>query len=124
MNFIFLLFLEVCMQWVLCKVNVTPFWRQLLCTRPIAFIDEQQKHEIYLLNEFYFCGFYQCVNSGESLTNWVKLVIRQSLHINKIHENNSNFVIKILFLLTLLYMLGVGGRKTVPRFRLMEFIEV
>ena len=23
-------------------------------------------------NEFYFCGFYRCVNSGESLTIWVK----------------------------------------------------
>ena len=23
-------------------------------------------------NVFYLCGFYQCVNSGESLTNWVK----------------------------------------------------
>ena len=23
-------------------------------------------------NEFYFCGFYWCVNTGKSLTNWIK----------------------------------------------------
>ena len=50
-------------------------------------------------NEFYFCGFYRCVNSGETLTNWVKpegfyvkfWVIRRRLHIDKIHQNNNSF---------------------------------
>ena len=27
---------------------------------------------LYYRNEFYFCGFYRCVNSGESLINLVK----------------------------------------------------
>ena len=37
------------------------------------------------------------VNSGESLTNWVKplslWVIRQNLHIDKIHKNDNSFLI-------------------------------
>ena len=41
MNFIFPLFIEVWMQWDLCKVNMTPFWHHLFCTRPIAFILRQ-----------------------------------------------------------------------------------
>ena len=51
--------------------------------------------ELEYRNEF-FCGFYRCVISGESLTNWVepkglyvKCVIRRSLHIDKIHKNNN-----------------------------------
>ena len=97
----------------------------------------------YYRNVFYFCGFYQCVNAGESLTNWVKpkglyvkfvsdspeftrsgfmlslWVIRWSLHIDKIHKNNNsfliitNFVIKIVFLLASLYILGASSRKIV-----------
>ena len=52
-------------------------------------------------------------------------VIRRSLHIDKIHKNNnSNFVIKVLFLLTLLHVFGAGGRKLVMIFMLMEFIKV
>ena len=62
-----------------------------------------QDLNLYYRNEFYFCGFYRCVNSGESLTNWVKpeysqralslWVIRRSLHIDKIHKNNNSFLI-------------------------------
>ena len=54
-------------------------------------------------------------------------VIRRSLHIDKIHKNkkyfvpyNSNFVIKISFLSTLLHMLEVGERKLVPRITLRD----
>ena len=40
------------------------------------FISETVYYLLFILlhyrNEFYFCGFYQCVNSGESLTNLVK----------------------------------------------------
>ena len=32
----------------------------------------KNKIHLYYRNEFYFCGFYWCVNSVESLTNWVK----------------------------------------------------
>ena len=35
-----------------------------------------------------------------------------------------NFVIKIVFLSILMYILGAGGMKIVPRFLLMEFIKV
>ena len=38
MNFIFLTFIKVWTQWVLCKVYVTPFGCHLLCMRSIAFI--------------------------------------------------------------------------------------
>ena len=56
-------------------------------------------------------------------------VIQRSCHIDKSHKNNNsfiipNFVIKIVFLSTLLYILGAGGRKIGPRFLLMEFDEV
>ena len=27
---------------------------------------------VYYRNEILFFGFYRCVNSGESLTNWIK----------------------------------------------------
>ena len=47
MNFIFLTFIEVWMQWVSCKVNLTPFRRHLLCMWAIAC----QKNEIYFLIE-------------------------------------------------------------------------
>ena len=30
------------------------------------------ENPVYYMNEFYFCGFYRCVNFGESLINWVK----------------------------------------------------
>ena len=42
-------------------------------------------------NDIKFFGFYQCVNSGESLTNWALFSlwgIRRSLHINKTQKLN------------------------------------
>ena len=49
--------------------------------------------ELYEMN-YYFCGFYRCVNSGESLTNltqspsgFTQFVSDSSLHIDKIHKN-------------------------------------
>ena len=68
-------------------------------------------------NELYFFGFYRCLNSSKSLTNWVKPKV---LYV----KFYSNFVIKILFLSTLLHILGADGRKIILRFLLMEFIEV
>ena len=50
-----------------------------------------------------------------------------NLHIDKIHKNDNSIPTlpsKSHFLTTLLYILGSGGRKIVPRFILMEFIEV
>ena len=52
---------------------------------------------LYYRNELYFCGFYRCVNSSESFTNWVKpeglWVIRRSIHIDKIYKNYISFLI-------------------------------
>ena len=36
------------------------------------FIAGITENHLQYRNEFYFCGFYRCVNSGEPLTNWVK----------------------------------------------------
>ena len=47
MNFIFLLFMEVWMQWSLCQVNVTYFVRDPLR----SYLHEHQKNEIYFLTQ-------------------------------------------------------------------------
>ena len=52
MNFIFLLFIEVWTQWVLCKINVTGV--TYFARDPLrSYFDEQQKNEIYFLNKHY-----------------------------------------------------------------------
>ena len=51
---------------------------------------------IKLLKEWFFCGFYRCVTSGEPLTHWVKLekiyvkFVSDSpeFYIDKIYKNN------------------------------------
>ena len=44
------------------------------CINSVTYAACQCKLEpvFYYRNELYFCGFYRCVNSGESLTNRVK----------------------------------------------------
>ena len=94
--------------------------------------------EHYYRNEFYFCGIYWCVNSGESLTNsvkpesftnWVCEWLARVNHINKIHKNNNSLLI-IPTLSSKSYFcrhyctLGARGRKIVLKFPLMEFICV
>ena len=52
---------------------------------------------IYYRIEIYICGFYRCVNSGDSLkAEWSPKGfmlsfwgVRRSLHIDKIHNNNN-----------------------------------
>ena len=49
MNFIFLLFIEVCTQWVLCKINMTPGVTYFARDPLRSYFDEQQKNEIHFL---------------------------------------------------------------------------
>ena len=97
------------------------------------------------------CGFYRCANSGESLTDLVLFVIRRSLHIDEIHKltpdtqliasahrlnswfwynckiNSLYFQLchkNPIFVDIIVPVRCRGGKKIVPRFMLMEFIEV
>ena len=81
MNFIFLQFMEVWMQWVPRKVNVTPYecngshaklmWRPLGVTyfgldTLRSYFDEPQKDEIYFLNNYLMNLLYK-INQQNSL---------------------------------------------------------
>ena len=56
-------------------------------------------------------------------------VIRQSLHINKIHKNNNSFLIIPTFIIKMLQMLPkmsifCDGKKKVDLMDVLDFIEV
>ena len=39
---------------------------------------------IHYRNDFYICGVYGCVNSGESLSNWVK---QEGLYVKFVNDS-------------------------------------
>ena len=78
---------------------------------------------IHYRNEFYFCGFYRCVkwrithklSKGPGFTQWLYLVCEWFAGVYSSISTeiiiHSKFVIKIVFLLTLLYILGDCGKE-------------
>ena len=88
-------------------------------------IVQHTTYVIFIGLKFIFCGFYRCVNAGESFTNWVKARralcyycewfagVYTSIKSTQVKfiPYNSNFVIKILLLSTLLHVFWASGRK-------------
>ena len=58
------------------------------CLNSATYAAFQCKSEpvFYYRNDFYFCGFYQCVKSGESLTNRVKAEGLYVKFVSGLHE--------------------------------------
>ena len=46
-------------------------WDEFTVNNGVFRFPESKLFTIYYRNEFYFCGCYRCVNSGESFTNFM-----------------------------------------------------